>query len=550
MELYFKSETIKAIRKAGVKSTVFGEDGMDWRDREIDSKFILTEDFEVIRKVVSQPGFGGHIENRRILRKLDAVESLQNVKAGATVKNLEAMAEAIRNVIAPTPHKWVFLADGTFGSLVPYYVTRTAYHPPQRRKDDYTPAYVSVSLEALRRGEEKRRSFSFYRENLPATVEELLGAEEVYIETPKMVADYEAELKKYQKESPRTGEQYLAHGRGETCGAGRWSQGNVEFEKDGEAARVVMDDGLEQGKRAGMTSSLFWSDKHVRDDADEDDSEKMVPLPVHPIVRVFNLGTHDYVDCHIANLDEYVYDPDLIDKLVLPKAHKELVDALTGSAIKKMDDIIKGKAQGIIVLSSGKPGTGKTLTAEVYSEVIKRPLYTVQCSQLGTDSDQLEKLLSEVLERATRWRALLLIDEADVYIHERGANIQQNAIVGVFLRLLEYYKGILFLTTNRDTIVDDAIVSRVTAHIRYGIPETKEDTERLWTVLCKQYGVELGPRFLTEAMRDFPGISGRSIRQLIRLGKFMADKEGKPLGVGHLRQAAKFHDFTEREEIK
>lgn len=39
-----------------------------------------------------------------------------------------------------------------------------------------------------------------------------------------------------------------------------------------------------------------------------------------------------------------------------------LVDVQTSA--KKMDDIITGKGNGLIVLLHGSPGTGKTLTAE------------------------------------------------------------------------------------------------------------------------------------------------------------------------------------------
>ena len=73
-----------------------------------------------------------------------------------------------------------------------------------------------------------------------------------------------------------------------------------------------------------------------------------------------------------------------------------------------------------------------------FREASKKALYVVQCSQLGISAEQLEEKLSGVLERASRWGIILLIDEADVYIHERGNDLEQNAIVGVFLRLLEY----------------------------------------------------------------------------------------------------------------
>lgn len=48
------------------------------------------------------------------------------------------------------------------------------------------------------------------------------------------------------------------------------------------------------------------------------------------------------------------------------------------------------------------------------------------------------------------WGAVLLLDEADVYLERRSINdLMRNSLVSIFLRLLEYFQGILFLTTNR-----------------------------------------------------------------------------------------------------
>jgi hypothetical protein len=547
MEIYFKSETIKILRKAGVKSPAFGDDGSDWRDREIDSNHLLPADFEIIKKIVKTEDLWKHIENKRVFRKLEAVESLMESGArGKKITKLEVLTEAIRKVmIEEAPNKWVFMNDEVYGFLSPFFMKNVRYHPPETRRDNYVPAHVTITLNAMARGASVDRTITYYTDDMPLTVEEALSKKEVFIETPKLVHDYMEDIKKYRKASPRTGEQYLASGRGYEAGGSRWHRGQISFEKDGRLTKIVMDDGLGQEKESGMESSIFWTGKKGKDD--EDDDGVMVALPVHPIVQGFDLSIHEYVVCHIANLEEYQYDEKLIDKLVLPEDHRSLIDALTVGSVKRMDDIVKGKAQGVIILASGKPGTGKTLTAEVYSETIKRPLYMVQCSQLGTNEEKLEKLLTEVLDRATRWKAILLIDESDVYIHERGDDIQQNAIVGVFLRLLEYFNGILFLTTNRETIVDDAIVSRVTAHVRYSVPDNDEDKRRLWKILCTQYEVEASETFLVKAIDAFPMISGRSIRQLIRLGKFMADKEGKKVELRHIKSAAKFHDFTELE---
>lgn len=64
----------------------------------------------------------------------------------------------------------------------------------------------------------------------------------------------------------------------------------------------------------------------------------------------------------------------------------------------------------------GPPGTGKTLTAEGIAELLKRPLYMVSTGELGTRSDQLEVELNKILDVAHSWGAVLLLDEADVFL--------------------------------------------------------------------------------------------------------------------------------------
>lgn len=127
----------------------------------------------------------------------------------------------------------------------------------------------------------------------------------------------------------------------------------------------------------------------------------------------------------------------------------DLIDILTAEMDVLMDDIIEGKSGGTTVLCADPAGVGKTLTAEVYSEIIKRPLYRVHSGQLGLNVTEMEIALKNTLVRAQRWGAVMLIDEADVYIKRRDDNIAANAVVGVFLRVLEYFNGLLFLTTNR-----------------------------------------------------------------------------------------------------
>lgn len=122
--------------------------------------------------------------------------------------------------------------------------------------------------------------------------------------------------------------------------------------------------------------------------------------------------------------------------------------------------MVQGKGKGLIGLLSGGPGCGKTLTAEAVAEVTMRPLYMVSAGELGTAPEKVDAQLTLVLELSYRWGAVLLLDEADVFLQERDTKeVARNALVSIFLRQLEYFQGILILTTNRIGECDAAFES-------------------------------------------------------------------------------------------
>lgn len=80
--------------------------------------------------------------------------------------------------------------------------------------------------------------------------------------------------------------------------------------------------------------------------------------------------------------------------------------------------------------------------------------------ELGDEPHKMEKNLTEVLELTQTWGCVLLLDEADVFLTRRDdTNLTRNAVVSIFLRQLEYYQGILILTTNRVESIDPAFQS-------------------------------------------------------------------------------------------
>jgi hypothetical protein len=265
--------------------------------------------------------------------------------------------------------------------------------------------------------------------------------------------------------------------------------------------------------------------------------ENEIKLPTHTIIAGFHLESHSWVRFDVNSMKPHVFaGPQLMDKLIINEQDKYLVNMLINQSKLELEDIVAGKQGGSLVLATGLPGTGKTLTAQVLSESIGLPLYTVQCSQLGLKPDTIEQKLETVLQNAERWNAVLQIDEADVYIRERGLDLQHNAIVGSFLRMLEKANCILFMTSNIDSI-DDAIKSRATALIRYKLPDF-EKLIKIFNVLKNQFKVEFGfePENLfvsenedddcyktVELYNQTKPYSGRDIKSFMKLAKMQIE---------------------------
>lgn len=181
-------------------------------------------------------------------------------------------------------------------------------------------------------------------------------------------------------------------------------------------------------------------------------------------------------------------------ELKLPKGHKDMVEAQALShfrdkerkVLARQHDLIPGKGQGLVMLLHGFPGVGKTSTAECIAAKLGNPLYPITCGDLGTTVETVEKRLEEIFSKAQKWDCVLLLDEADVFLAERTkTDIERNALVSLFLRTLEYYDGLLFLTTNRVGTLDEAFRSRIHVTLYYP-PLGKAQTEAIWQVNLKR----------------------------------------------------------------
>lgn len=419
-----------------------------------------------------------------------------------------------------------------------YDLDQITYHP----KAKYSPEHLTFHLTYIKRGEERTRAFSLYAGDIVGNSPDYaLEGAGWKLENAVLRDNYLEELEVYDSYVDAIGKQFFATGLAsddvKDDSAWRWGGSSfIVMDKDGEKAQVVIDveseSDKQQNKRPGRAqskSSSYWrkanalilkvngrTDQIDEEDLEETENELEVEVPIHPYVTIFDLKRHSRFSIHVGNLQEYVYEEGIRSKLVLPEEHTQVLECLMSQDKSEFSDVVKNKSGGTIILSQGPPGTGKTLTAEIYAEAMKKPLYTVQCSQLGLTLDSLEKNLTRVLKRGSRWNAVTLLDEADVYVYHRGNDLHQNAVVGVFLRILEYHTGVLFLTTNRSDLVDDAILSRCTVRIPYGIPKPS-DQKKIWKNIATSNGINLEDDQIDSIVTVHNDLSGRDIKNLLKL---------------------------------
>jgi hypothetical protein len=257
-----------------------------------------------------------------------------------------------------------------------------------------------------------------------------------------------------------------------------------------------------------------------------------------PFVRVFSMAHKAYVYVDIESMKTHVYVRDGKDKIVLPKKMMMALESIFNAKKENIfGDLFHGRHGGIVVLANGPSGVGKTLTAEVFAEYQERPLYTMEMSEVGTSVEQVEANLQKIFARAKKWNAVLLFDEADIFLSERVASdLERSAIVGIFLRLLDYYEGTFFLTTNRGDGIDKAFKSRVTLYLNY--PELSPETRKvIWQSMLKSAGMEVHQDVPWSTVAD-ARLNGRQIRNQVRLLKLMYP-DGK-ITTGNLVESLEF----------
>lgn len=165
------------------------------------------------------------------------------------------------------------------------------------------------------------------------------------------------------------------------------------------------------------------------------------------------------------------------------------------------------KGRGAVALLAGRPGTGKTMTAEGLAGSLDRRLLVADFSQLESKwIGETEKNIVAIFRAARQSGAVLLIDEADAILAGRldGGHYNDRAYnrqVSLLLQELEEFDGLCLLTTNRESALDDALARRLSLTIHFGVPGPVERA-RIWRAL-------VSPRVPLAADVDFSALADR-----------------------------------------
>lgn len=161
------------------------------------------------------------------------------------------------------------------------------------------------------------------------------------------------------------------------------------------------------------------------------------------------------------------------------------------------------------------------MNTECIADYTKRPLLSLTCSDIGVEPTRVERNLIRWFDVAQNWGTIVLIDEADIFMEERvPQDLARNHLVAGFLRALEYFKGIVFLTTNRVGTFDEAFISRIHVPIYYG-EFTPEQRMRVWDTFFEKLELDRESTMrIVPSAKDYVGSSdlqnlkwnGREIR--------------------------------------
>ncbi|MSP60320.1 MAG: AAA family ATPase [Myxococcales bacterium] len=239
-----------------------------------------------------------------------------------------------------------------------------------------------------------------------------------------------------------------------------------------------------------------------------------------------------------------------LDVLILPEDIKsQIVEIIAAGRNRSQvlyawgfnETIPTGK--GLVVLLSGDPGTGKTLSAEVIAAELGMTLHRINPAKVVSKFvGETEKNLNEILAQAKSMHSILFFDEADALFSSRVAKIESandrfvNMETNFLLQQLERYEGIVILATNLETSIDQAFKRRIHYHIVIPFPDPPA-RERIWRGIMPARAPVAGDVDYPKLGKTFD-LSGGHIKNAVMRAAYLAAQSNVAISQALLAEAA------------
>lgn len=144
------------------------------------------------------------------------------------------------------------------------------------------------------------------------------------------------------------------------------------------------------------------------------------------------------------------------------------------------------KQKGTVILMSGPPGTGKTMSAEVLASELGRDLWICSISEMQSKYvGESERKIESLFRTAQAANCVLLLDECDAFLRSRDflTHNHDSKIVNLLLMLINDFSGVLVMTTNFASSLDSAFSRRINSKLVLDLPTLNERVKILRSIL-------------------------------------------------------------------
>ncbi|KAI0536508.1 hypothetical protein GGR58DRAFT_528170 [Xylaria digitata] len=252
------------------------------------------------------------------------------------------------------------------------------------------------------------------------------------------------------------------------------------------------------------------------------------------VIPGFSLDDEVWCSFELKYIQEVEYDTDAFKSLILAEEKKRQYFARWSKPmiIRDRDVAIPSEAKERNGFVISRRSWCRKDSSESIADYTKRPLYQVGPSELGANPDWTNRVLPSILRLATRWNAIVLIENVDHYLEPRShIGLQRSSFVSVFLNLLKSHNGIVFLTTNRVRAIDTEFLSRVPVLIEFPVLSFAARRE-LW----KRFFSQLD--WVKDKMLDglaVEPLNGRQIRSMMEILSSLAQSANRELNAEDIK---------------